>query len=44
MDEIISILTIVCGGGVAVTATACTIWLMLAWTQKTANNLIKGTL
>jgi hypothetical protein len=44
MDEIFGVLIIVCGGGLLVTATSCTIWLMLAWTQKTANTLIKGSL
>ena len=44
MDEIFSVLGLVCGGGILVTATSCTIWLMLAWTQKTANHLIKGSL
>jgi len=44
MDEIISVLALVCGGGILVTATSCTIWLMLAWTQQKANKLIKGTL
>ena len=44
MDEIFSVLALACGGGILVTATSCTIWLMLAWTQRTANTLIKGSL
>jgi hypothetical protein len=44
MDEIFSVLLLSCGGGILVTATSCTIWLMLAWTQRTANTLIKGSL
>jgi len=42
MDEIISILALVCGGAIAVTGTSCTVWLMLAWTQHKANKLIRG--